>query len=175
MKITTGNIPVKFGFFGFRPKPLHKQSYKDEINKLVLKACDSTGEHDNLRARTVIREAGDAAISLIEGIWGDPNKLADVRGDISVQLAFTNDYTVWHVDANHGLLVYSAESPNFEEVFGEEIQERLRRYGFKEEADTRQWIVSYHGMTAEMDSKKLEKFRTEVGPSAYLIVQEKKV
>lgn len=175
MKTITGYISVKFGLFGLRQKPLHKQAYRDEIRKHVLKACDSTEEHDYLRARKVIYEAGDAAISLIECIGGDPNKLADVRGDITVRLVFNEDYTAWHVDAVYGMQVSSAESPNFEEACEAKTQELLHRYGFKEETDTRQWIVSYRGMTAEMDSEKLEKFRTEVAPYARFIVQEKEV
>lgn len=172
MKIITRNIPIKLGFFG-SPKPLHKQSYVDEISKLVLKACNSAEGHDNLRDRTIIDKAGDAAISLITDIWENPYKLAYVSGNITVCFKFNNDYTAWQVIVQYTTQQDYTESPNFDDAIEEEYKELLDRYGFKKETDNRQWRVSYRGMTAEMNSEELMKFREEVGPGVHLIVQEK--
>lgn len=172
MKTITRNIPIKLGFFG-SPKPLHKQSYVDEISKLVLKACNSAEGNDNLRDRTVIYKAGDAAISLITDIWEKPDKLVFVREVITVCFKFNSEYTAWQVIVRYTTQQDYAESPNFDNAIEEEYKELLDRYGFKKETDNRQWVVSYRGMTAEMDSEKLMKFKEEVGPGVHLIVQEK--
>lgn len=172
MKTITRNIPVKLGFFGWA-KPQHTQSFVDDISKMVIDACNAAKGHENLRARNVIYSAGDAAISLITDIWASPDKLAYVRGNIIVCFKFNNDYTAWQVIVQYTTQQDYAESPNFDDAIEEENKELLDRYGFKKETDNRQWRVSYRGMTAEMNSEELMKFKEEVGPGVHLIVQEK--
>ena len=177
MKSFIETIPVKLGFFG-SPKPLHKQSYVDEISKLVQEACKSAEDHDNLRARSVTYNAGDAAISLITGIWEDPDKLEKVGSIIRVFFEFDNDYTVWKVTVAYGKLTCrlfsNAVHPKFDNVIKEERKELFDRYGFKDEVDTRKWIVFFRGKKAEMNSDELRKFQEEFGQDAHLIIQEKK-
>ena len=172
MKIITKNIPIKLNFFGFA-KPQHKQSFLDDISKMVIDACNAVEGNENLRAKDVIYIAGDAAISLITDIWENPDKLVYVRGNITVCFKFNNDYTDWQVIVRYTTQQDYAESPNFDNAIEEEYKELFDRYGFKKETDNRQWVVSYRGMTAEMNSEKLMKFKEEVGPGVHLIVQEK--
>jgi hypothetical protein len=175
MKSARTTIPVKLGFFG-SPKPQRKQSYVDEISKLVLKVCNSAEGHDNLRARSVIHEAGDVAIALITGIFEDPYKMKNVRSYLFVEFEFNNDYTDWLVTVDYSTVKSPVHehSPNYSKAIEEERAELFERYGFKDEVDTRVWMVSFRGKHAEMTSDELKKFREEFGANADVIVQEKK-
>lgn len=177
MKSARRTLTVKLGFFG-SPKPLHKQSFVDDISELVLKVHKSAEGHDNLRARSVIDEAGAATISLINGIWDDPCKLEHVCSYLNVEFNFNNDYTDWLVKVEYGsfpfLRVVHEQSPNYGKAIEEERKELFERYGFKDEVDSRIWIVSFRGKHTEMTSDELKKFRKEFGCNSYLTVQEKK-
>ena len=177
MKTTGRFIPVKLGFFG-SPKPLHKQSFLDNISELVLKVRDSAEGHDNLRARSAIYEAGDGAISLINGIWDDPCKLNNVGSNLVVEFNFNNDYTDWRVTVQYAAFPFTRavhkQSPNYGKAIEEERKELFERYGFKDEVDSRVWMVSFLGKHAEMTSDELNEFRKEFGLNSDLIVQEKK-
>ena len=177
MKSVRTSIPVKLGFFGF-PKPQHKQSFVEDIRKLVLEACKSAEGHDNLRARSVIYNAGDAAISLITGIWEDPDKLKNVCRNLHVYFDFDNDYTVWKVTVAYGKsmlcpLLSNAVHPNFVDVIKEERKDLFDRYGFKDEVDTRKWMVFFQGKQAEMTSEELRKFREEFAKMHTLSLRRK--
>lgn len=180
MKSFRRKIPVKLGFFG-SPKPQYKQSFVGEIGILVQEAYNAAEGHKNLRARSVIDDAGYAAVSLIDGLWEDPDKLKDVSRFILIYVEFNNDYTDWRVIVQYGGDLYGGNppkedymaSPNYDDAIEAERKELLERYGFKEEVDTRKWIVFFHGMRAEMNSDELSKFRKEFGPNVHLIIQEK--
>lgn len=180
MKSFRRKIPVKLGFFG-SPKPQYKQSFVGEIGILVQDAYNAAEGHKNLRARSVIDDAGYAAVSLIDGLWEDPDKLKDVSRFILVYVEFNNDYTDWGVIVQYGGDLYGGNppkqdymaSPNYDDAMEAERKELLERYGFKEETDNRQWVVSFSGMKAEMNSDELRKFKAEVGPGGRYSVREK--
>ena len=180
MKSFIRKIPVKLGFFG-SPKPQCKQLFEGEIGILVLKAYDAAEGHKNLRARSVIDEAGYAAVSLITGIWETPDKLKDVRRFILAYFEFNNDYTDWRVVVQYGGDLYCGNppkedymaSPNFDDAIEAERKDLIERYGFKKETDNRQWVVTFGGMKAEMNSDELRKFKAEVGPCGRYSVREK--
>lgn len=123
MKSFTRRIPVKLGFFG-KPKPQDKQLFVGEIGILVQEAYNAAEGHKNLRARSVIYDAGYAAVSLIAGLWEDPDKLKNVSRYLRVYFNFNNDYTDWRVNVDYGDRVHApledyTETPNYADAIEE--------------------------------------------------------